>query len=689
MTKAPVLHILRRATLCLLMVMSMTAVCAQEDLSVSNEEAEPAKMMSAYLKGLAAEAEEQRVAAYEAIKTPEDCAAHQQRLREFFVEQLGGFPARTPLNTQVTGRIDRGDYTIEKIIFESRPKHFVTGVLYLPKGEPPFPAVLVPCGHSANGKAAEAYQRGPILMAKNGMAAFCYDPIGQGERSQILDAEGKQRYSSTLEHTLVGVGAMLIGRNAASYRVHDGMRAIDFLQSREEIDGERIGCTGTSGGGTLTSYLMALDDRITAAAPSCYLTSLARLVETIGPQDAEQDIHAQIAFGMGHAEYVMMRAPKPTLMCTATRDFFDIEGSWDSFREAKRFYTRLGYPERVDLMESDDDHGFRQPHRTAAARWMRRWLLGIDDAVTEPEFEVLPDEDLLCTPNGQVMLLDGARSVCDLNADAEGELRKRREAFWSDIGGHNRTAIVSPDIALAEVREFAGIRPLDELPEPQVEKVGEIERDGYRIDKLVLRPEDGIMLPALDFVPADGDGNSVLWLNGEGKAVDAAPGGAIEELVRAGRRVLAVDLRGIGETESEGNYKGWGELFGLGWQDIFLAYMLDRSYLGMRAEDILVCARYLGDESPIEVVGIGEAGPPALHAAALEPDLFSTVTLRRSLVSWSNVVETPVSRNQLVNAVHGALEVYDLPDLLGCLPADKVTIEEPMDAAGQPADGGA
>jgi dienelactone hydrolase len=180
-------------------------------------------------------------------------------------------------------------YRIERIIFDSRPGHEVTALLYLPEGKPPFPGVLVPCGHSANGKAAESYQRVCILLAKNGLAAFCYDPIGQGERIQMLDSAGKPaiREGSTTEHTLAGIGALLVGRQAASYRTWDGIRALDYLAGRPEIDPARLGCTGNSGGGTMTAYLMALDDRIAVAAPSCFITSLERLFATIGPQDAE------------------------------------------------------------------------------------------------------------------------------------------------------------------------------------------------------------------------------------------------------------------------------------------------------------------------------------------------------------------------------------------------------------------
>jgi cephalosporin-C deacetylase-like acetyl esterase len=665
----------------------------------------PAEMMHAYLMEKSHAALDRRLAEYEKIKTPEEIAAYQQRMRRFFVDQLGGFPERTPLDARTVGREARDGYRIEKIIFQSQPRHFVTAILYLPEADPPYPGVLVPCGHSANGKARDLYQRAPILLAKNGLAALCYDPIDQGERHQLLGPDGKPLVTqSTQGHTLAGVGAILLGRNTATYRIWDGMRAIDYLQSRPEIDPQRIGCTGISGGGTLTSYLMALDDRIAAAAPGCYLTSFRRLLETKGPQDAEQTIYAQIAFGMDHADYVMMRASKPTLMMTATDDYFDITGAWNSFRQAKRLYTRLGFAERVDLFETPGGHGFPAPMRVAAARWMRRWLLEIDDAVTESDFPVATDEEVQCTPRGEVMLLDGARSVYDLNVEQEERLAGLRKKFWDETD----TAA-----ALAKVRQISGIRPVEELPELEWEEVGTLARDGYQVHRLILAPEPGIRLPALAFVPGTPAPAADLYLHAEGKAADAEPGGPIEELVRRGHLVLAVDLRGIGETHPTGKHSYSGYL-PPDWRESTMAYLLGTSYLAMRAEEILQCARFLAGYQPsaspgamgglsalapadnkggqaahatprpVHLLSIGRTGPAALHAAALEPNLFQSVTLRNSLVSWSQVVRTPLSQNQFVNLVHGALRTYDLPDLAGTLTPEKLTITAPLNAAEQP-----
>lgn len=640
----------------------------------------PRDMMRSYWQRLSRAALDRHDAQYEALKTSAQLAAHQQRMRHFFLAQLGGLPPRTPLAPQITGRVNRDGYAIEKVIFQSQPRHYVTATLYLPNARGPVPGVLVPCGHSANGKASAAYQRVSILLAQSGMAALCYDPIDQGERAQLFDPQGKPAALTVAGHSLLGVGSMLLGRNTATYRVFDGMRAIDYLQSRPEVDPTRIGCTGNSGGGTLTSYLMALDERIQVAAPSCYLTSLRRLLETIGPQDAEQNIAGQVAYGMDHADYLLMRSPRPTLMCCATHDFFDIGGAWDTFRKAKRFYARQGYPERVDLVEADEKHGFTPPLRQAAVHWMRRWLLAVDEPLWDKDPPVLQDSELQCTPDGQVMRLPGARSTYDLNAELADRLVAERARRWA---GPDKSKL------LDEVRRTTGIRRLAELPPPAVEKLGTLARDGYRIEKYILRPEPDIQLLALLMLPAKPRGDAYLCVHESGKQAAAAPGGPAEQLLRAGHAVLAVDLRGLGETQPD-PLRNPHKNLGANWLDLYRPYLLGTSYVAKWAEDLLVCARWLADQpcagkpSRVHLLSVGRTGPAALHAVALEPQRFASATLRRSLASWDLVVRAPLAVNQLVNCVHAALCVYDLPDLAAAIPAGKLTLAEPLDAKEEP-----
>ncbi len=186
----------------------------------------------------------------------------------------------------------------------------------------------------------------------------------------------------------------------------------------------------------------------------------------------------------------------------------------------------------------------------------------------------------------------------------------------------------------------------------------------------MLSLEKGLALPALLFVPDKPQpAPAVLYLHEQGKAADSSPGGPIQRLVEQGRIVMAVDLPGMGQTRPSEKEGDDGEKE----KDAATAYLLARSYVGVRAEAILVSARYLKEQTTsgapgaAELVAIGQATVPALHAAAVEPDLFASVKLIRGLDSWSSVIHHPLTPLSATQVVHGALPVYDLPDLAATL----------------------
>jgi dienelactone hydrolase len=669
--------VLAIAVVALSLLSTEAPAAAADDLRVLDEASRPREILSASLLDEARRLFDARRGEVAALKTPADVRRRQETLRAKFLESLGAFPEKTPLNAKVVGREPRDGYSIERVAFESRPGHHVTATLYLPDGPPPFPGVLVPCGHTKEGKTGETYQRASILLAKNGLAALCYDPIGQGERVQVLDDQGKPALpDSTDEHTAAGVGALLVGRQVAHYRIWDGIRALDYLASRPEIDAGRLGCTGNSGGGTMTAYLMALDDRIAAAAPSCYITSLERLFATIGPQDAEQNITGQVAFGMEHADYLTLRAPRPTLVCVGTRDYFDIDGAWASFREAKLIYGRLGFGERIDLFEFDDPHGFSRPRREAAMRWLRRWLLHRDDAPTEGDFPIADEARLRVTKSGQVLReYPGERSVFDLNAARADALAK----------GRIRRSL---DELRAEVRKRLALPP--SFVAPFARSVAPVQREGYAIERLAIHTEPEIAIPVL-LVRSEGAARRkpvVVYVGADRRL--AAPGGPIEKRVRAGEIVALVEPRGTGETAPDVARPG---RFGVDEKEAFLSLLLGRPLIGRRVHDLLQVLKYLdllaglrpvdGGEG-FHVIATGNAGPIALHAAVLD-DRIREVEIERSIVSWTAVVRSPLARDQLSGAVPGVLEAYDLPDLAAALAPRPLTIRDAVDPEGKPA----
>jgi len=636
------------------------------------------------------------------IKSATACRQWQEDRRAFFLERIGGLPERTPLKAEITGTLEGEGYRVEKILLETRPGFHLTANLYLPATPGPWPAVLVACGHSHNGKAVGQYQLASRLLARHGIAAMCYDPIGQGERYQILDRETKRTHFDdaphveavhpsvklmcTTEHTMVGLSSALLGENVAQYRIWDGMRVIDYLQGRPDILPDKIGCTGNSGGGTETAYLMALDDRIVAAAPGCYLTTFRSLLSLKGPQDGEQNVFGQLSFGMDQADYCIMRAPKPTLIAAGTRDVtFDFAGTWDLFRDAKRFASRIGHPDSVDLAAPDAPHGFTLQLREAVTRFMLRHLAGKDvevreipelpDAFSDEELRALTvpdwtDADLQVTKEGQVLLRPGERSVFEINAATAARLKTERSGAWAALDAAGRRDLVR--------RTIGDERNPDKAT---LETVGELKRGDLTIRKVVLRSE--IPLPGLSFVPAKPDGRVVLYLHGGSMKADAGPGGAIEQLARSGAVVHAVELRGIGETETGNRRKAFGAgRFGRDNLEILTAYLVGKSYTGMRAADLEEWIEALGIQQA-ELIAIGEATIPALHVAALKPDFVSKITLRGMIPSWESLAGSPETHDQMVNLVHGVLRHYDLPDLIELAGRDKVKVEAPVDGMGK------
>jgi pimeloyl-ACP methyl ester carboxylesterase len=231
---------------------------------------------------------------------------------------------------------------------------------------------------------------------------------------------------------------------------------------------------------------------------------------------------------------------------------------------------------------------------------------------------------------------------------------------------------------LAEVRRVVALP--ERIGPAKMTEVGRVERDGYAIGKLTFETEAGITAPGLLFARAAAapDAPLVIYLNGDGLAADAGAGGPIEALMKTGVRVLALDPRGVGETAPGKPATGPLGYLSADYNEAFVGIHIGRPLLGQRAFDVLRVLAAMPDEKDVRIVGVGSAGPVALHAASFDGRL-SRVTLRRSLASWASVARSPVSRNQLTNVVPGALRVYDLPDLIESIAPRAVGVESAVD----------
>jgi dienelactone hydrolase len=615
------------------------------------------RMLREYLTRTALE---QLAARRQAVAQITSRAALEPRRKQFrgdLLRMIGGLPAaRTPLNVRITGTLDRSDYRVEKLIFDSQPGVFVTANLYVPKtGNPPYPAVLHSTGHSVSAKARAFYQTLSLGLVKNGFVVLTYDPLGQGERREFYDAvlQDSKVGGTTSEHEMIGIQSLLAGESVARYMIWDGMRGIDLLQSRPEVNRDRIGATGCSGGGTLTTYLAALDERIRVAAPACYISSWEdQLGADTGPQDAEQQFPDLLKHGYDHADFVAAFAPKPYLICSTDQDFFPLEGARKTYEEAKRIYTLFDAADRIDWFHEPGGHGMPTATREAIYGWMSHWLKdGPRGPAKEPAFETEYEQDLLCTPTGQLATSLGGETLSALN--------------------------------LARFRDLAPARPVRDLRQtviattrydpsrfpPEPRNRGVESRSGYRLEKLLYHTGPGRTVPALLAVPeAADDRRKTLLYTSDRSAVDAfAPGGDLDELSRLGYTVLAIDTAGRGETASTWRSfsDGW---FSKSEKEAWLALMTGRTLVGVRVDDIVRGLDLLAERGLLHggtAVGFGKglAAVDLLHAATIDAR-FSALALEDMLVSYRSVARSPIHRQLLDVVVPGVLSRYDLPDLV-------------------------
>ena len=646
------------------------------------------EMLPNYLNRIAISLLEQRKRTVSQISAAAEVARRKAYIRERMLSALGGLPERTPLNPRVVGVLDRDGYRVEKVIFESQPQFYVTGNLYVPKsGQPPYPAVLFPLGHERGGKPNPDWQHVLVSLARRGFVAFTWDTLGQGERAQFYDTDletsklGETGY--TTEHTMIGAQCLLAGDNIARYTIWDGIRALDYLLSRREVDAARVACTGNSGGGTHTAYLSALDDRIGVAAPSCFITSWQRLLESIGPQDAEQCLPPFLKDGLDHADFIYAFAPKPYIILSAIRDFFSISGARETYAETGHLYSLLEGPQKLAMFEADNTHGYSLPRRLAAYNWLSRWLKGSEDLAPEQEVKVEDEEVLRCTPSGQVATSLGGETVFSLNTKRVEQNKPRHVPLT------NATAVAANRTEMErEVRRLIAFEP--GTSPLNVKPFGQIEGDGYVMEKFIYESEPGIIVPAVLFVPKMSEGRkpAVVYVNDRGKSAGASEG-AVNQLVKRGFVVLAMDMRGCGETrppqnpdESNETYRYFGQ-----YDSAMRALLVGKTLVGMRAEDIsrgvdLLASRPEVDAARIYGFGVGPGALTLLHEAVLD-ERIKELALVGMLDSYESVTTHRIHRNIYESLVPGALKVYDLRDLVAAIAPRPVWIVDAVDPLGK------
>lgn len=609
-----------------------------------------------------------------------DWQERQEWLRNILKDIAGPFPPKTPLNSKIIRTIKKEDFRVEHIIYQSQPGFYVTSSMFIPdKLRGKAPVVIYCSGHTDNGY--RGYQTQILNLVKKGFIVFAFDPVDQGERLEYFDPETNKPKTggSDLWHSYSGAQALISGSSQLMYMVWDGIRAVDYILTRSEIDPSRIGITGRSGGGTQSAWIAALDERIYAAAPESYITNFRGLFWCPGPQDAEQEPVNGIIRGIDLADLLLVRAPKPALIIATTGDYFGIQGFRESAKEASGIYKAYG---REDDFSCAEDilprHGSTRKNNEAMYSFFQK-VLNNPGISEEEKIIPLSEEEMQVTKTGQVYTSLGGETVFSLNCKVTEELITSLQSSRKNLPGYLPEAINS-------AKRLSGYREPSVIGEPVF--TGCIQREGYLIEKYFVTGEGDYIIPYLLMKPEKSNNKALIYLHPSGKSAEASVGGEIEWFVRNGFTVLAPDLIGTGET-GPGDFQGDSYIDGVSYNIWFASMLIGRSIVGIRAGDVVRLTRLMKNISGInEVYGFARRGmaPVLLHAAAFEPAI-ARIALADPYSSWRSIVMNRFYDPRFIHsAVPGALTAYDIPDLAASLAPRKLTMANVTDGNGKTTD---
>ncbi len=625
-----------------------------------------------YLTALARTAYEKRNRALALLTdTP---AIHQRQIwaRETLWKLIGRPLEKTPLNARTTGSFEREGYRLEKVVYESRPQLFVSANLYVPTaGKPPFPGVLFQMGHSGDGKAYASYQKCCQALARLGYVVLAFDPMGQGERIGYPDSTGADTRLSSIdeEHTLPGRQMLLLGESAARYQLWDAIRSLDHLAAHPLIDPTRLASLGQSGGATLTMLLGCVDERLAAAAVSSGNTENVAIANFNPPgatDDAEQDLVGGGPLGFDRWDLLYPLAPKPLLIEVSSHDFFGtyspryLEDGREEYTKLARVYELLGHPEHLAWRSTPLPHGLTYSLRLEIYNWFERWLKNSERRITE-EPPVAPEPaNLLWTgPTGSV--------VRDYNSLRPIDFIKQTAATVHPEGGSPfRTSVRNTAFRELAVTRFAGAR------------VAAVE----------VNSAPAVWIPAWLFTPekADARERTLLVLDSRGRNAGAHEDDLYHRLARAGQRVCAPDIRGMGDSRPEAGRGNPGYTISHESEEDFAwaSLILGDSLLAQRIADILTLIQALKTANrPLALAARGRLSVPALFAFAASKDV-SSLYLAGGLVSLRSVLETEIYSQPLSNFAWNLFRQTDLPLLAAQAAPRRIHLAGAVDASERP-----
>ncbi|OGS17959.1 MAG: hypothetical protein A3J83_01380 [Elusimicrobia bacterium RIFOXYA2_FULL_40_6] len=503
---------------------------------------------------------------------------------------LGSFPEKKcPLNTKITGTLQKNGYKIEKIIFQSRPDFWVCANVYIPtkNSGTPKPAVVCVHGHSQPGKAVPYLQRVAIGLAKRGYIALTMDVIGFGERA-------------SMGHDPEALLLPVVGESLEGYEVWDVTRGIDYLYTRKDVNKNKIGCTGVSGGGNLTMYSAVMDERITAAVSvgsvcmlqDMYFKNSYCICECVPNLSRYTDI----------SELCSVIAPRAFMILHGDRDdCFPVAGTRQAYKKAKQVYDLYKSGNKVNFVEGHLHHCYATEQRFQMYAWFDNWLKGIETKVSD-----ITEEDPIIIESPEGGALNCLKDEQERQKYFSGALAKifkqqAREKInkipeLSNLAQYKKFKNrVVPKLE----REIFGGFPREKTPLNPI-CTGVIEKTGQVVEKIIFNSEPGIVIPSLLIKSKTGSSKEIIIYvpdkdNGKvgerdkNRALNMAH---IQKFVQAGTPVFALDLRASGETcydypEEEAS-------------DVRHSIIFGRHMIGMRVWDVIRAVDYIESRKDLQ-----------------------------------------------------------------------------------------
>lgn len=518
------------------------------------------------------------------------------RVRILKTVGLEDLEKRGPVRWVSKGSTDRDTYRIEKGLFESYPGMMVPALIYVPKKvNGAAPAMVTIPGHVyCEGKTHESVQARCVNLARRGIIAMTYDYIDTGERNTGANACASMPYGGGNDHGLKGFS--YTSGTPTGLEILDGIRAVDYLYTRPDVDRNRLGFTGESGGSNSTYWVSALDERIKLAVPVCSVTTFDYWIRN----DRNWDWHQRPAGVRSFAEIstlLALIAPRPLLVIGSLRgtdaDEFPFDQTEEAVRVARRAYELKGAAKNIEIRESSTSHGYQQDKREHMYAFVEKHFLHRDTtASAELAFVREPQHDLECG------LPAGNKTAADVYAEW---LRTPTPAppFPTD----RRNAESIQDRFRQRVREVLGIGA--EAPKPRLSVQAASSRGDVIVRQMILETEPGIRVPVVEIRPRKSSAGLVIV---PGKST--VPVESVRSLVEAGLTVALLDPRCTGEAESGGRRSdNW-------------SWFVGRPWTGMWSFDIVAAAAALSGEHPgvkVGLLGLGQFAKAALFAAALSP----------------------------------------------------------------------